>query len=881
MAQIRLGQSRYASPKTVNILELNYAKPQKFRIADIKAVGLSTLDEVAIISLSGLKVDDRIDVPGDAISSALKKLWGQGIIGDVKILVTKIEGEDIYLLLDLTERPRFSRVEFEGINKTQEGELRDKVNIRGRVVRDDVLNTAKRNIEKYYLDKGFLNTEVKIIQDRDTTLPNSVKLRFDIDPKSKVKINEIAFYGNDEISDRALKGKLKKTKEHARVSIFKDVYSRLLDADKESLTRSLLSSQVVTSEQANSYINKNFKLNFFNGSKYIPKEYRSDKEKAISFYNSKGFRDAKILEDSIYKFSEDKINIDISLVEGNKYYYRNLTFTGNYIHDDAVLLAKLGIKKGDVYDKETLDKRLNYDPQKGDDVSSLYQDDGYLFFNIDPIEINVSGDSIDLEMRIFEGPQVTVNSVGIKGNDRTSDHVVMREIRILPGQKFNRSLLVRTIRELSTLGYFDPEKINPDLRPNFESATVDIIFELEERPNDQIELSGGWGGFMGFVGTVGLVFNNFSIKSIGDFKKWDPLPVGDGQKLSVRVQANGQAFQNYSLSLSEPWFGGKKPNSLSFAFNHSVQRQVDFFNQNPGGGDLGFFKITGVTLGLSKRITWPDDYFSISNSLQFQNYEFNQFGTSFGLSYPTGNSKSVVLNTTVARNNVDNTIYPRQGSNIILSMNLTPPYASLNKSLNEESNDLDKYKWLEYHKWMFDASFYTPLFGSTKFVGSARAHMGFLGSYGTKVGIIPLERFVMGGDGMNFNNFALGQEIVGLRGYENQTITPGRSTRGTADPDPYGGVVYNKYVMELRFLVSPNPSATIFLLTFAEAGNNWGNYRDFNPYDLKKSAGAGARIFMPAFGLIGIDWGYGFDLAPGTLKRSGAQFHFTIGQQFR
>ncbi len=881
MAQIRLGQSRYASPKTVNILELNYAKPQKFRIAEIKAVGLSTLDEVAIISLSGLKVDDRIDVPGDAISSALKKLWGQGIIGDVKILVTKIEGEDIYLLLDLTERPRFSRVEFEGINKTQEGELRDKVNIRGRVVRDDVLNTAKRNIEKYYLDKGFLNTEVKIIQDRDTTLPNSVKLRFDIDPKSKVKINEIAFYGNDEISDRALKGKLKKTKEHARVSIFKDVYSRLLDADKESLTRSLLSSQVATSEEVNSYINKNFKLNFFNGSKYNPKEYRADKDKAIAFYNSKGFRDAKILEDSIYKFSEDKINIDISLVEGNKYYYRNISFTGNYIHDDAVLLAKLGIQKGDVYDKETLDKRLNYDPQKGDDVSSLYQDNGYLFFSIDPVEVNVSGDSIDLEMRIFEGPQVTVNSVGIKGNDRTSDHVVMREIRILPGQKFNRSLLVRTIRELSTLGYFDPEKINPDLRPNFENATVDIIFELEERPNDQIELSGGWGGFFGFVGTVGLVFNNFSIKSIGDFKKWDPLPVGDGQKLSVRVQANGQAFQNYSFSLSDPWFGGKKPNSLSFAFNHSVQRQVNYFSQTPGGSDLGFFKITGVTLGLSKRITWPDDYFSISNSLQFQNYEFNQFGTSFGLSYPTGNSKSVVLNTTVARNNVDNTIFPRQGSNIILSMNLTPPYASLNKSLNEESDDLEKYKWLEYHKWMFDASFYTPLFGSTKFVASARAHMGFLGSYGNKVGIIPLERFVMGGDGMNFNNFALGQEIIGLRGYENQMITPGRSTRGTADPDPYGGVVYNKYVMELRFLVSPNPSATIFLLTFAEAGNNWGNYRDFNPYDLKKSAGAGARIFMPAFGLIGVDWGYGFDSMPGTLKPSGPQFHFTIGQQFR
>jgi outer membrane protein insertion porin family len=880
-AQIRLGQSRFASTKPVNILELNYSKPQKFRIAEIKAMGLSTLDEVAIISLSGLKVDDRIDVPGDAISNALKKLWGQGIIGDVKILVTKIEGDDISLLLDLTERPRFSRVEFEGINKTQEGELRDKVNIRGRVVRDDVLNTAKRNIEKYYLEKGFLNTDVKIFQDRDTTLPNSVKLRFDINTNSKVKINEIQFYGNDELADGALKGKMKKTKEHARVAIFKDVYSRVLDADTESIRNSVFRTDSASAADAKAYLNKNLKLNFFNGSKYIPKEYRNDKDNVINFYNSKGFRDAKILDDSVYKFSEDKINIDLAVQEGRKYYYRNITFTGNYIHPSSVLLAKLGINKGDVYDKEKLDKRLNYDPQKGDDVSSLYQDNGYLFFNIDPVEINVTGDSIDLEMRIFEGPQVTVNSVSIKGNARTSDHVVMREIRILPGQKFNRSALVRTIRELSTLGYFDPEKINPDLRPNFEAATVDITFELEERPNDQIELSGGWGGFFGFVGTVGLVFNNFSVKNIGDFSKWDPLPVGDGQKLSLRIQANGRSFQNYSLSLTEPWFGGKKPNALSFSFNHSVQRQVDFFNQANFGNELGFFKITGVTVGLAKRVTWPDDYFSISNSLQFQNYEFDQFGTSFGLSYPSGTSKSITWNTTIARNNVDNTIYPRLGSNIMLAMNLTPPYTSLNPNITDESPDPQKYQWLEYHKWMFDASFYTPVFGSSKWVASARAHMGFLGSYGDKIGIIPLERFVMGGDGMTFNNFALGQEIIGLRGYENQSITPGRASRGSENPDPFGGVVYNKYVMEIRFLVSPNPSATIFLLGFAEAGNNWGTYKDFNPYDLKKSAGMGARIFMPAFGLLGIDWGYGFDPIPGTLKASGPQFHFTIGQQFR
>ncbi|WP_026968846.1 BamA/OMP85 family outer membrane protein [Algoriphagus terrigena] len=878
-SQIRLGQSRYASTKPVNILELNYSKPQKFRIAEIKAVGLSTLDEIAIISLSGLKVDDRIDVPGDAISNALKKLWGQGIIGDVKILVTKIEGDDIYLLLDLTERPRFSRVEFSGINKTQEGELRDKVNIRGRVVRDDVLNTAKRNIEKYYLDKGYLNTDVKISQVRDTTLPNSVKLRFDIDINSKVKINEIQFYGNSELTDGALKGKMKKTKEHARVAVFKDVYSRIADADAASVKNSIMHTDTASNEDVKNYINKNFKLNFFSGSKYIPKEYRNDKDQVIAFYNTKGFRDAKILTDSVYNFADDKINIDIDVVEGKKYYYRNITFAGNYVHPSAVLQAKLGIQKGDVYDKEKLDKRLNYDPQKGDDVSSLYQDDGYLFFDIDPVEVNVSGDSIDLEMRIFEGPQVTVNSVNITGNERTSDHVVMREIRILPGQKFNRAALVRTIRELSTLGYFDPEKINPDLRPNFEAATVDITFELEERPNDQIELSGGWGGFYGFVGTVGLVFNNFSIKNIGDFSKWDPLPVGDGQKLSLRVQANGKTFQNYSISLTEPWFGGKKPQALSFSFNHSVQREINYNNPTNFGSEAGFFRITGVTLGLAKRVTWPDDNFSISNSLQFQNYVFNNYGNYFGLSYEDGTSKSITWNTTIARTNIDNMTFPRVGSNISLSVAFTPPYSSLNKDINSESPDQEKYKWLEYHKWMFDAAFYTPLFGSSKFVGSARAHMGFLGSYGDKIGIIPLERFVMGGDGMTFNNFALGQEIIGLRGYENQSITPGSETRGSGEP--YGGVVYNKFVTEVRFLVSPNPSATIFLLGFAEAGNNWGSYKEYNPYDLKKSAGFGARIFMPAFGLLGIDWGYGFDRVPGQLERSGAQFHFTIGQQLR
>ena len=724
------------------------------------------------------------------------------------------------------------------------------------------------------------------MQERDTTLPNSVKLRFDVDKKSKVRINEIAFDGNENIADNRLKKKMKGTHEHARVYFFKDVVSRLLNANPKNIGNAVVKRNPVTDDQVKEYINKNFKLNFFNGSKFVKSDYRDDKNSLIAFYNSKGYRDAEILSDSIFRFDDSRINIDIDIEEGKQYYYRKIEFSGNYIHTDEELQAKLGIFDGDIYNKEKLDKRLNYDPQRGDDVSSLYQDNGYLFFTIDPVEVNIEADSIDIELRIFEGPQVTVNSVSIEGNERTSDHVVMREIRILPGQLFNRKALVRTIRELSQIGYFNPENIEPDMRPNFENATVDITFQLEERPNDQIELSGGWGGLFGFVGTVGLTFNNFSIKNIKDFSKWRPLPVGDGQKLSLRVQANGKSFQNYSMSFTEPWFGGKKPNALSFSFNHSVQRQLNFYSQTNFGEELGSFKITGASIGLAKRVTWPDDYFQISNSLQFQNYNFDEYGNYFGLSFNTGNAKSVALNTTISRNNLDQAIYPRFGSNITLSASLTPPYAALNNKLTSESSDQEKYQFLEYHKWMFDGSFYTPVLGSTKLVLSARTHLGFLGSYGTKTGIIPLERFVLGGDGMNMMNFALGQEIIGLRGYENQSITPGKEFRNQPNaPVPYGGVVYNKHVMELRFLVSPNPSATIFLLGFAEAGNNWGNYQDYNPYDLKKSAGFGARIFMPAFGLLGIDWGYGFDGVSTTSDPnpgpSGGMFHFTIGQQFR
>ncbi len=708
---------------------------------------------------------------------------------------------------------------------------------------------------------------MRTIQQPDTTLPNSVKLIFEVNTFSKVKIDEIVIDGNEEFSDTKLKKKLKKTNEHPRIAIVRDVINRIADKNAMNVKTYLDSRYPVTDDDVKEYVNKNFKLNFLNGSKFIAKEYEEDKKSMISFYNSKGFRDAEILSDTIYKVGKSEIGINIKLEEGRKYYYRDITWSGNYVYTSEQLSRMLGIQKGDLYNREELDKRLNASPRE-DDLSSLYMNDGYLYFQNEPVEVRVEGDSIDMEIRIQEGPQFTINRIILKGNERTSDHVVLRELKILPGQKFDRSLLIRTIRELSALGYFDPEQIEPRPIPK-NDGTVDIEFNLVERPSDSIELSGGWGGFFGFVGTVGLVFNNFSIKNIKDFSKWKPLPVGDGQKLSLRVQANGRRFQNYSISFQEPWLGGTKPISFSVAFNHSVQRGIDFLANQ----EFGYFKITGGEIGLGKRLKWPDDFFMIRSSIGFNNYDFENYGTSLGLGYPTGNSKAFTLNTTLSRISISDQMYPRYGSQITLSATATPPFNQWRNVDLERDTDQEIFKWLEYHKWMFDASFFLPLDNKGKLVMNTRAHMGFLGSYGG-ADIIPLERFVLGGDGLTMNNFVLGQEIIGLRGYENQSITPQTANRR-------GGVVYNKYVMEMRYLVSPNPSATIYVHTFLEAGNNFGSYREFNPFNLKRSAGIGARIFMPAFGLLGVDWGYGFDTAPGTNQRSGAQFHFTIGQQLR
>jgi outer membrane protein insertion porin family len=831
---------------------VSYSEPKEYEIAEITVSGANFLDPNALISITGLKVGDRIKVPGDDISNAIKKLWDQGILGDVRISYTKIEGDKIFLDVFLKERPRLSKFTFKGIKKGETDALTEKIKlIRGKVVDDALIKNTQMTIKKHFVEKGYLNTSVNMVQVQDSARGNTVTLKINVDKKKKVKINELAINGNEIFSDKKLRRKLKKTKQRALFRIFTP-------------------------------------------SKFIATQYEEDKKKLIAFYNTEGYRDAIIVSDSVYAHDENTINVVINLEEGEKYYYRDVTWEGNYVYTDEQLSAVLGISKGDVYNIAELEKKLTFNPN-GSDITSLYMDDGYLFFNIEPVEVGIEGDSVDIEMRIVEGPQATINQVRVVGNTRTSDHVILREIRTLPGQKFNRSLLIRTQREISTLGYFDPEKVNPVPIPNQSDGTVDIEYQVEERPSDQIELSGGWGGGgrngigVGFVGTLGVVFNNFSTRKLFRWGEWGGvLPSGDGQRLAIRFQASGRQFQTYSFTFTEPWLGGRKRNTFTIGINHTVNRPglgyENYYRRiygpdyvSPFGTQNQSFQITGASVSLGRMLKWPDDYFSLTHSLSYQRYKLNNFDF-FRIEFANGVAHNLTFNTTLARNSVDNPIFPRGGSTISLSATFTPPYSRMGienqaKSTSGESNDGNR--TIEYHKWMFDSNWFTPLGLGGKLVLSARAHMGFIGRY-SNIKYTFVERFVMGGSGMaGQGGFNLAADIIGLRGYQDNSLLGGPYVPG----EPQSGIVYNKFVTELRFLVSPNPSATIFVLGFLEGGNNWNNYSEFNPFKIRRSAGLGARINMAAFGLLGIDYAWGFDqLVPGAKK---GQFHFTIGQQFR
>lgn len=811
---------------------VDYGNPIEYTVGGIDVTGANVLDKNALISMSGLAVGQKINIPGDEITNAIKKLWKQGILGDVQINISKTEGTQVFLVIALTERPRLSRFFFRDAPKGQVQTLSDKVNLlRGQVVTDVMIKNAKLALTRHYSEKGFRNVDVKIVPRKDSIMTNSVMLNIYIDKKSKVKIKELEIEGITAFKEKKVYRKLKKTKEKR--------FGRI-----------------------------------FNPSKMIDEKYIEDKDNLIAFYNKNGYRDAKIVTDSIVNNDDNTVSVYMKLNEGNKFFYRNISWVGNYIYPDSILSQVLGIAKGDVYDAAELSKRLSFNPT-GTDITALYMDNGYLFFNVEPIEVQVENDSIDIEMRIYEGEQAEIRNVIVNGNTKTSDHVIYREIRTIPGRKFSRADLIRTNRELAQLGYFDPEQIDIQPKPNLVDGSVDIEYNLVERPSDQIELSGGWGGAFGFVGTLGVVFNNFSLRKAGDLKAWRPLPSGDGQRLSVRMQANGRRFQTYSLSFTEPWLGGRQRNSFTVNLTQTVSRIVNGFTNTVTGS----LKLTGGTLSLGRRLKFPDDYFTMVNSLSFNQYNLDNYTLRGFRNYNTGKSYSFIFNTTISRNSINNPTFPRSGSNVSLSINLTPPYSRISKS-SEFTDVENRFKWVEYHKWMFDNSWFVSIVGNL--VLNARAHMGFLGTYNDVKGISPFERFIVGGDGLAQSNFGVGQDIIGLRGYQNNSIIPYTydPVIGSFDNDA-GGTIYNKFVLELRYPVSLNPSATIFVLGFVEGGNNWGTFKEFNPFNVKRSAGIGARIFMPAFGLLGVDWAYGFDDIIGSPGANGPQFHFTIGQQIR
>ncbi len=863
---------------------LNYASPTEYTIAGIEVTGLNVLDKNAMISLTGLRIGDKIKIPGEGITDAIRKMWKHGLVGDVAIKVSKIEGLSVYLIIILSERPRLTDFYFTGLNKGKVSTLKEDLKlIRGKIVNDAMIRNTELAVKKHFVKKGFLNAEVKIYQEKDTLNRDGIKLKIAVNPKAKVKINKISFEGNASITDSKLKSKLKKTKERPRFVLHRTLISELIHFKPGKF---FTSSKKVSWAETKEFFNDNIKPNLFTSSKFIKSDYDDDKQLVIDYYNSKGYRDAEFVSDTIYNFNGRSINIDFVISEGPKYYFRNIIWTGNYVYTDKTLNSVLAIKKGDVYNKDNIDKKLTFNP-KGPDISGLYMDDGYLFFHINPVEVAVAGDSIDVEMRISEGEQATINEVTITGNERTSDHVIRRELSTFPGQKFRRSDIIRTQQKLGQLGYFNPQNVGQNLVPNPANGTVDINWEVEEQSNDQIELSGGWGGYYGFVGTLGLSFNNFSIRNIPHFKNWKPLPGGDGQKLSIRAQANGASYQSYSLSFTEPWMGGRKPHSFSVSLNTSVQRNLYNYAavKNDGSSTL---KVHSITLGLGRLLEWPDNYFTLTNSVSYLRYILQDWNS--GLGFDNGNANSVTFNTTLARNSIDNPMYPTQGSTLSLSVTLTPPH-SLWRNLDYSDPNLsaaEKYKWIEFHKWMLDFKYYLPLDRKKKLVIEAKTHFGFIGSYGSKAGIGPFERFYLGGSGLagGFNSFLLGQDVIGLRGYNDNYVTPPLYGQYGKQQLPagtvQGGIVYDKVGLELRYPVSTGNAATIYGFVFTEAGNNWNNYQEFNPFDLKKSAGVGARIFMPAFGLIGLNWAYGFDTLPGLGgKISGSQFHFTIGTQIR
>ena len=837
----------FSSAMAAEKTELFYSSPKEYTIGNITVTGIKHYEESVLIKISGLEVGDKISVPGDKVTNAIRKFWKHGLFSDVTISADSIANGNIYLNIALKEQPRLSHINYFGLKKNEIKDVDELINVvKGAQVTPHTLNNAELVIRNHFVKKGFHNTEVSIAQKDDISEENRVILDIDVDKKEKVKVNNLIIDGNNILSYHKINRYLKKTNEKGKIR------------------------------------------NFFRTKKFITEQYSEDKSSLINKYNELGYRDAVIVIDSVYPSEEENtVDVYINIDEGIKYHFRDIKWLGNTQFTSLQLSQQLRIKKGDIYNFTRLTERLETDE---DAVGNLYMDNGYLFYSLTPVEVNIEGDSIDLEMRISEGTKATINNVIITGNTKTNEQVVRRELRTKPGQLFDKSALIRSVRELANLGHFDPEKINPVPVPNPEDGSVDLRYGLEEKPNDQIELSGGWGAGM-FVGTVGLSFNNFSMRNIFNKEAYHPLPSGDGQTLSLKAQTNGNYYQSYSMSFVEPWLGGKKPNSFSVSLYHSIMTDVSSssgygsygsygssYGSSYGGYGYGygttnpdkFLKVTGISIGLGKRLNWPDDYFTLSNQINFQQYKVENWDF---LGFANGSANSLSYKINFARNSIDQPIYTRRGGNFSLTSEFTFPYSMVD-GIDYDDDDLpesDRYKWIEYHKWSFKGTRFTPITNNGKLVFMAKAEAGFLGYY-NKNKKSPFEKYTLGGDGMS--GYSLyGSETIGLRGYDNGSLTP--YTSGTAD-----GNIYNKMTLEIRYPLLLETSSTIFALAFLEGGNAWSEFENYSPFDIKRSAGIGIRIFLPMFGMMGVDWGYGFDDVSNDADASGSNFHFMIGQQF-
>jgi outer membrane protein insertion porin family len=798
---------------------IDYSSPQEYYIKSIDVQGVRYLDKEILANLSGLRRGQRVTIPGEKITQAINNLWSQGLFSDVKIYAQEFERDSVTLGIFLQEQPRLSGFDITGVRKREEKDIREDLKLKqGSQVNTNVLNNIRETIKEYFYDKKFLNTEIDITRVDDTTRNNRVALRIRVDKNEKVKIKDITFSGNQVFDD----GELRRSMEHTH--------------------------------------KKNW--NIFQGSKFLPEKYEEDKEKILEKYRNNGYRDARIVDDTVYAVSEDRIKIHMEIHEGKQYFFDDINWTGNTVYPSEALMNQLKIDEGDPFDMSLLNERIN---AAEDAVGNMYLDNGYLFFNANPVITQIDDDSVDVEIRIHEGKQARLNRIIIEGNTKTNEHVVRRELRTQPGDLFNRSAIQRSQRELAQLGFFDPEQMGIEpININQSRGEVDLNYKVVEKPSDQLEISGGWGAGM-FVGTVGITFNNFSARRIFDKEAWTPVPSGDGQTLSLRARTNGRYYKNYSVSFVEPWLGGEKPNQFSVSAYHSVQNTASYFYQQ----DTSHFKITGGSIGLQQRLQWPDDYFILRNSLSFERYNLRDwYRGSFIIEDGIANNFS--FSTTFGRNSVSQPIYPRGGSKFMLTLKLTPPYSLFTDINYRTASQKVKYNWIEYHKWKFKSEWYQSLIGDL--VLAFNGEFGYLGYYNSDIGHSPFGTFDVGGDGISGYNL-YGRETIALRGYENSSLTPIVNGKKA-------GNIYERTYMELRYPVSLKRQATIYVLGFVEAGNAWYNFDEFDPLSLKRSAGIGLRAFLPMFGLLGIDWGYGFDEIPGRPDANGGQFHFVIGQQF-